>query len=97
MSSDYEIAREILNLKKSDCDECSENVEQLNRITVLITKHVKKRLFSYGIVERIKTCNHKPETMGYIEWQNFSKEQLANGKKQQLCTSCERWFFPSEF
>lgn len=45
---------------------------------------------------QIARCQSDHERWGYVERAEWIDEQLRQGRKQRLCSSCRRWKFQTE-
>ncbi len=45
----------------------------------------------------LKACSHHTMLkLGYIQWQDYAKDNYDNGIEQSQCPVCKLWLFPEE-
>lgn len=47
-------------------------------------------------IKKLKPCNHKKITLGYIQWHEWADRKIRMGHVQRKCPNCGLWFFKCE-
>ena len=58
----------------------------------------KKQLLIQHVVSSATECRHnsQQEKLNVLKWFDFAENEIANGRKQEQCSKCKKWYFPSE-